>query len=651
LVIVTAVPGLLGASLWALTFWSKARVQIGRQKLRYKTVRRIAGAVALIGLPFLLVHRTSIYISPSREMASAGSEAYPNMKQWRIRVVVAIAHLENDDGNRLEGRLRDSLGNFDRRLHITPIILNRTIPVSGRPQGIGHLEALGSANDVGAYVLIWGGAKGVPQPAVGPLYETRFGANAQFGGTYLPTDFKLPELPVDDLCAVLSLIVATQTAQVMQEWNFKFGDALESVIREVRTIAEDPRKSSAWTANARARVNLVLGIAAVTSGMELQSSDSFQRAISYFQQALAYWTLERDPLEWAMTRKNLGFALSALAEQNLQPSPLQEAMTSYKDALAVYQSRSDRLDSANVQFELGRVFQIMATHEAGAQSLHQAVECYRTALKGLDLRNYPMTWAGTQRNLGSALRELAEVDGQRTVNDLEDAIAADREALKVYHKQSAPMFWALTEAQLAGSLEQLGSKTSNRDDLKQSIALYRQVLDGYPRERNPQDWAVIQGNLGAALIAQGDLDSDPKSYQQSAIAYRASLEELSIEHQPIVWATAKAGLGNALTNLGEATANTQYIEEAVDAFNDALRVYRPDREPINWAWAKYNLAGALFDLGKREPGVSHLSEAVDSYRSALTVLSKDKSPEQWKEIQDNLGIALDELHKRGWKGS
>src|SRR4029077_4586617 len=94
LVIVTAIPGSLGASLWALTFWSNARVQIGRQKLRYKTVRRIAGAIALLGLPFLIGQRTSIYLRPPGEVVSESAEAYPNMKLWRVRVVVAIAHLE-----------------------------------------------------------------------------------------------------------------------------------------------------------------------------------------------------------------------------------------------------------------------------------------------------------------------------------------------------------------------------------------------------------------------------------------------------------------------------------------------------------------------------------------------------------------------------
>src|ERR1700675_625021 len=47
LVLVTAIPGSIAAIVWGLTFWQKARVQIGRRKLRYKPVRRIAGIEAL----------------------------------------------------------------------------------------------------------------------------------------------------------------------------------------------------------------------------------------------------------------------------------------------------------------------------------------------------------------------------------------------------------------------------------------------------------------------------------------------------------------------------------------------------------------------------------------------------------------------------
>lgn len=650
LVIVTAIPGTIGAIGFGLTFWSRARVQIGRRRLRYKAVRRIAGIVALACLPFLLIQRASIYLRSPREVVTEASEAYPDMKHWRIQVVVAIAHLEGDDGKQLEGRLRDALADLDRRLHITPVILNRIIAVSGRPQGIAHLDALGAVTDVRVDALIWGGAKGVAQPAVGPLYETSFGSNAQFGGAYLPADFKLPELPMDDLCTVLRLIVATQSGEFMQQWDYKFGDALEPLIKQVRAIADDPRKTAGWSADTRARVNLVLGFANTTSGRELRSEDSLHTAIAYFQRTQADWTRERDPLEWAMVQQNLGSALSDLSAINLQAAPLQPAVAAYQNSLAVYQSRSDRLDSAKVQFRLGIAFEKIGAHEEGVESLRRAVDCYRAALKGFDPRYYPVYWADAQRYLGNTLATMADrVPGTK---ELDEAIAADREALKFYRKQTWPIYWAVAQHQLAQSLCQLGDKTSNRDVLKESVALYRQILDGYPRQTNPQDWAGIQIDLGNAYLALNNLDENSGYADQAARAFRAALEELSIEHQPTDWATAKADLGNALSELGEKTgSDTYYIEQAIDAYHDALKVITPDLNPIAWAWTKYNLAGALVELGERDAGVRHLKEAVDNYRDALTVLSKDKSPELWGKIQDNLKIALDDLHQRGWKGS
>src|SRR5580704_18212071 len=62
LVFITAIPGLVAAIVWSLTFWREARVGIGRLKLRYKAVRRIAGIAALSCLPFLLLQQASIYL-------------------------------------------------------------------------------------------------------------------------------------------------------------------------------------------------------------------------------------------------------------------------------------------------------------------------------------------------------------------------------------------------------------------------------------------------------------------------------------------------------------------------------------------------------------------------------------------------------------
>ncbi len=655
LVLLTAIPGSIAAIVWSLTFWPKARVRIGRLKRRYKSVRRIAGLAALLCLPFVLLQQASIYLQGTnilRELPPEVAEArapYPDVEKWRIRVVFAIAHLEGDKGQQLEARLRDALSNIDRRLRTTAVILNRTIAVSGRPLGIAHLDALNSVTNVRVEALIWGGAGGASRPAVGPLYETKFGSDPQFGSVYLPSDFKLPELPPDDLSKVIRLIVGTQSADSMRHWMFKFGDALEPIIRETRSLADDPGRSSAWTADARARVNLVIGIASKVSGVELKSQDSLNSAVTYLRRAQEGWTREHDPLEWARAQLNLGAALNELSALNVQLAPLQEAEAAYKNALSVYQGRSDSLDSATVQFELGVTLEQISNHEAGTNSLHQAVDYCRAAVKGFDPKFYPMSWAAAQTQLGSVLGLLADREDNPAY--YEDTITAFREALKVYTKQSDPMHWADTQSRLAEALQLFGAARSNLDDLKQSVAISRQVLDGFPRDWDRLRWAGAQAVLGNELLSLNDLQPNPSYPPEAAKAFRASLEEQSRERNPIGWAASKASLGNALDAMGESNNESWCFEQAIQNYNDALEVFRSDRDPIQWARAKSDLGDALAGLGMRGPGVKYLKAAVNNYNQALTVLTKDKLPGDWKKTENNLEVALDALHQRGWNGS
>ncbi len=649
LVILTAIPGTIGAIVFGLTFWSKARVQIGRWKLRYKQVRRIAGIVAIACLPFLLMQRASIYLRGPHPVAAVTA----NGEHLYLVTYYAIAHLEGDDGNRVEKRLITALEGLDRRLNVVPVILDRTIPIAGRAQEFQHLEAVASIRDKRIDTLLWGGVKGAASPAVGPLYMTnlyfdgKFGT--QFGGASIPLDFKLPELPIDQLALVLQLVVAQQTARSMQVWGFKFGDALEPLIKQVRAMASDPHRASGWSGDARARINLAIGVALYTSALELKSEDSFRQAISYFQATQADWTREKNPLEWAMVQKNLGFTQTELSELNLQPAPLKEAVADYQSALAVYQAHSDEIDSAFVQYELGNVFKVIANHEGDADSLRRAVDSYRAAIKGLDPKHYPLTWAAANMQLGGTLNTLADRDGNP--KEYEDAIAAFRLALTVYNWDSQPLQWADAQVQLAESLQLLGQARSNVDDLKQAVAICRQVLEGFPRDRDPRRWAGTQATLGNVLLTLNDVQPDPSYPPQAVAAFSASLEEQSPKDQPIAWATLKAGLGNALTEVGENGTSTYSFEQAIDAFNDALKVFKPDRDPVEWARAKGDLADALSGLGQRGTGIRYLTEAVDDYHQALTVLTKDKMPDDWKKTQHNLDIALEELKQRGWNGS
>ena len=659
-VLMTAIPGLIAATVWAFTFWHRARVQIGRLKLRYKPVRRIAGICALLCLPFLLLQQASIYLQgPNilrvRPVDVTGlTEPYPKPARWEIRVVVAIAHLEGDDGQKIEGQLRDALTNLDPRLHVTPVILNRTITLSGRPQSKAHLDALKSVTDVRVDTLIWGGVKTAPSPSVGPLYATEFGDYPQFGGGYIPGDFKLPELPPGDLVKVLRLMIATDSAEFMSAYKIKFRDALEPLIGEAREMLEDHGKSAGknagWTADTRARVNLVLGIATRTSGVELKSMDSLKASAGYIQHALDDWTHDRDPLEWAMAQRNLGRTLCDQSNLNMDATLLHPAVDSFQNAMSVYQSRSDRVDVAEIQSQLGSLFEAIARYEPGRENIGKAVEYYRAALTGIDPKKFPNLWGETQIRLGNALRVLSFWD--KGTKDIEDAIAANREALKVYSKQTNPMHWAEAQGQVAQSLSELGQVSSNPDDFRQSISLLRQILDGYPRANRPLEWAALESALGDALMGLYDLD--PKTGAQyaepAAVAYRASLEELTLEHDPFGWAEAKTGLGNALEEMGYNNSDSSYLNQAIESYNDALKVYNSKQNPLQWASVKYELGQAFVYMGEQGSGVKYLEQGVQNYREALAALPKDGPSDLRDDIQHGLRVALEDLHQRGWSG-
>ncbi len=392
LVLVTAVPGSIAAIVWGLTFWQKARVQIGRLKLRYNQVRRIAGIAALSCLPFLLLQQASSYLQGPNVLREPAvdvtglSEPYPKPAKWEIRVGVAIAHLESDDGHKLEGQLHDALANLDPRLHVTAVILNRTITLAGRPQGMAHLDAVQSVTDLRVDTLIWGGVKGARSPAVGPLYATEFGDEPQFGGGYIPGDFKLPELPPDELCKVLRLIVATDTAQYMSAYKIEFRDALVPLIGGASEMIKDQHKTAGWSADTRARLNLVMGIASRTSGIELKSMDSLNASVAYLQHALVVWTHDRDPLEWAMVQRNLGRTLVDQYNLKMDNGLLHSAIAAFQNAMSVYQARSDGIDVAEIQSELGSLYEAIARYEPGRENLSKAVEYYQAGLKGIDPR-------------------------------------------------------------------------------------------------------------------------------------------------------------------------------------------------------------------------------------------------------------------------
>jgi tetratricopeptide (TPR) repeat protein len=641
IILLATIPGTLATMVWGLTFWQPARVQIGRRQLKYKAVRRVAALIALACLPFLTTRYLSIWVHQPPDRSEEIAQGWQELRA-RYRFVVAFSHLEGDKGDKLMAQMTEALSKLDPRLSVTAIVVNHRIPTSGQTQGMGHLDALDIASTARANMLIWG--KASPEQ-IGPVYATDASYEEPFAGVYLPADFTLPDLPGENFCDVLQLVVATRSAAVLTDWSFEFGDALQPLIKKVRCMADDLHKTSSWSPEARARIEFVLGVASRISASKVHSHDALQNSTACFENSLRLWTRERNPLEWAMTQANLGRTLRKVFDSEYKQSVLEPALDSFKGALAVYQARSDTLDAAGMEYQSGWILELIGRYTGDPSRLQEAIKAYRSSLAGYDVKIHPGEWAGAQLQMGGALGVLASKTEDGAYR--RQAVEALKAALTVFRTEKGSRRWLSTLHQLAINVADLGQLTSNRDYVNQSIAMCQQALADFPRDRNAVTWAVLQMTLANSFLAKGQLESSVVALQTAGAGFQTALSVLNPDSQSTDWAHAKEGLADTFVVLGEQTRNALYLSRAVENYREVLNVYPREEDPEPWAFRKFSLGVALVDLGQTEAGTRHLKESVECFREALTVLTKEKNPVMWQQANDNLKIAREALRLRG----
>lgn len=644
LVFIASIPGAFAALVFGLTFWHRARVQIGRLQLKYKTVRRIAGTTALVGLSLLLIQRVSIGVEKHRwKEWRAARDQYYMAQRAQYRFNLAFTHLQHDEKDQVLNRLTEALSGLDKRLAISTITVERTLAPSGDQSGVWHIEAAQLADDVRADAVIWGKVGPGRFAGLGPVFDTDASDRVPLAGAYLPSDFTLPELAIDDFCEVLRLVAGTESALLMIQWHYDdFDNALEPLIKAVRTLADDTRKRSAWTSDTRARIDFLIGVAMRTSGYATDSRDTYENSVAYLQRALGEWTREDSPLEWAMTQLNLGFTLEELSQyESSEQEPLQRALDAYDAALKVYQAHSDKLDSAAVQVRMGSSLHQMSSRNGDVKFLQRAIESYRAAISGFSAPKYAMAKAAAQHDMARALFALAR---ETSRNDLfGQAIAADRAALTVYKKGTYS--WFQTRLNLAEDLAFHAVNVADRKDLQESVEMSREVLSKLSREDDPELWAWANRIHGVGLEILGNLDRDAQTLLRAGAAFQAALSAISRERDQVLWVDTKEDLGSTYMDLGSLKSDPQYMRLGVEAYDDASKSYSSKKNPAHWAWTKSKQGMALTVLGRTEGGTQDFKASIACYREALSVLPEDKGAEERKLIQKQLDRAIEELRK------
>ena len=122
------------------------------------------------------------------------------------------------------------------------------------------------------------------------------------------------------------------------------------------------------------------------------------------------------------------------------------AIKAYEEALKVYTLDRFPMDYAMTQNNLGNAYSTLAEVEAKAENCKKAIKAYEEALKVRTLDRFPMDYAMTQNNLGTAYSTLAEVEAK--AENCKKAIKSYEEALKVYTKKDFPEIYPLIEGNL-----------------------------------------------------------------------------------------------------------------------------------------------------------------------------------------------------------
>ena len=228
-----------------------------------------------------------------------------------------------------------------------------------------------------------------------------------------------------------------------------------------------------------------------------ERGDNCKRAITAYTKALRVQTLLEFPMEYGMTRNNLGTAYSTLAEVEDKAGNCKKAIAAHKEALRVHTLEEFPMDYAMTQNNLGNAYRTLAEVEDQAGNCKKAIAAYDEALRVRTPEDFPMHYGMTQNNLGNAYSTLAEVEEK--AENCKRAIAAHEEALRVRTLEDFPMQYGMTQDNLGTAYRTLAEVEDKGGNCRRAVAAYREALSVYTEEQFPEVHNLVVHNLAYAL--------------------------------------------------------------------------------------------------------------------------------------------------------
>lgn len=177
-----------------------------------------------------------------------------------------------------------------------------------------------------------------------------------------------------------------------------------------------------------------------------EPAENLHQSVLAYQEALRYrrWEVENPqtgtPVQYASTLNNLGTAYWNLAQHQQSVPNLKQAISAYNEALRYYSPDRQPLDYAMIQNNLGTAYWNLAQYEQPEDYLLLSISAYQIALGYRTADVNPAACAATQNNLGTAYWHLANQSKNKPVERfefLQHAISAYEAALNVAQQMAA----------------------------------------------------------------------------------------------------------------------------------------------------------------------------------------------------------------------
>ena len=150
------------------------------------------------------------------------------------------------------------------------------------------------------------------------------------------------------------------------------------------------------------------------------------------------------PLDWAMSQKNLGDALSAIGRSEQGIARLDEAVAAYRASLEVRATAGPRTDMANTQIALAdALVEIGIREDRGIERYAQALDAYTEAAAVYTRQAHPLDWAAISNNAGWTLANVAfRMQDRATFERARAAIEAAWETVKASGQSGHDAYFA-----------------------------------------------------------------------------------------------------------------------------------------------------------------------------------------------------------------